>query len=214
MIDRKMYYLQMQALANGIREKHGVSTDSLGLSKMRSIYIQEGIKLDLWPHKMKRVRAAYLIEEGQAYVLLNKSIKPVEPRLFALAHELKHHLTDQELAKKNLLGCTTDFASRSAIEIGAELFAAEFIFPLEEFRAWVASCLGSAPCGADEIVQLTRQSPAKISYAFLVKRLEWMGMVARGEFSKFQFVKHEHRLYGLPFYLRRLDHRRTSIGMS
>ena len=208
-IDRKAYYQEMRVLANDARKQHGVTTDSLGLSMMRCVYQREGIKLDLWPHKMKKIRAAYLIQEEEAYVLLNKSIKPVEPRLFALAHELKHHLVDREIAKKIPLGCAIDFASRSPIEIGAEVFAAEFIFPIDEFRAWVASCLGSATCGPDEIVLLKRNSPAKVSYSFLVKRLEWLGLVVRGKFLKFKFVNHEHRLHGMPFYLRSRHARRS-----
>jgi len=201
-VERYPYYLQMKALARTTRQKHHVATSHFGLREMRAIYRQEGIKLDLWPHRMKKVRAAYFLEDGQACVLLKKSMKPVEPRLFALAHELKHHLVDQELAKTRRLECAVDFGSRSPIEIGAEVFAAEFIFPEEEFTAWVDGELGARPCVPDEIVQLKRRSPAKISYAFLVKRLERMGRVRGGQFKDFQFLKHEYGLYGIPFYVR------------
>ena len=210
-MERFTYYEEMKALAVATRSKYGVRTDSLGLREMRRIYKQEGIKLDLWPHKMKKVRAAYLIEDGQAYVLLTKSMKPVEPRLFALAHELKHHLVDQEIAKTRRLECSVDFSSRSPIEIGAEVFAAEFIFPEQEFSSWVETQLSNRTCGPDEIVQLKRNSPAKVSYTFLVKRLERLKLVTEGEFKRFQFLKHEYRLYGVPFYLR---YRRPSRPVS
>ncbi|HEV8111576.1 MAG TPA: ImmA/IrrE family metallo-endopeptidase [Planctomycetota bacterium] len=192
----------MKVLAHATRTKHNVVTGAFGLREMRRVYKLEGIQLDLWPHKMRTIRAAYFLEDGQPSVLLKKSMKPVEPRLFALAHELKHHLVDQDLARSQRLECAADFSSGSPIEIGAEIFAAEFIFPEDEFVDWLDRELGKGACGADEIVRLKRQSPAKVSYAFIVKRLEWLGRIQRGAFKGFKFQNHEHRLYGVPFYLR------------
>jgi len=200
-MQRHEYYKQMKELARKTRTTHGVVTAAFGLREMRRIYKDEGIKLDLWPHKMKKIRAAYFIEDDRAYVLLKK-MKPVEPRLFSLAHELKHHLVDQELARTRRLECAADFSSRSPVEIGAEVFAAEFLFPEEDFVTWADTHLKSRPCGIDDVVRLKRACPAKVSYAFLVKRLERLQYAPEGAFKGVKFQNHEYRMFGLPFYLR------------
>lgn len=200
-MDRIAYYQQMKALARDTRAKHGVVTSALGLREMRKVYKAEGIKLDLWPHKMKKIRAAYFLQDDCAYVLLKKHM-PDEPRLFSMAHELKHHLVDQDLARSQRLECAADFSSRAEIEIGAEVFAAEFLFPEAEFVEWVNGQLNGSGCGIDEVVRLKRACPAKVSYTFLVKRLERLKYAAPGTFKGVQFQKHEHRIFGVPFYLR------------
>ncbi len=198
------YYENMKALAREVRTRYGVRTDALGLSEMRRIYRLEGITIDFWPYKLRKVRAAYLIHDGVPHVLINKSMKPIEPRLFSMAHELKHHYADRNLAMKAPLGCRIDFSDRGlpVIEIGAEVFAAEFIFPESEFRAWVQDGLGDHHCTAEKVVHLKRVCPAKVSYTYLVKRLTRLGYVSLGAFTDVQFTKLEERLFGLPFYKR------------
>lgn len=200
-MDRIAYYQQMKALARDTRTKHGMVTSALGLREMRKVYQVEGIKLDLWPHKMKKIRAAYFLEEDRAYVLLRKNM-PDEPRLFSMAHELKHHLVDQDLARTKRLECAADFSSQAEIEIGAEVFAAEFIFPEAEFIEWVNGSLNGGGCGVDDVVRLKRACPAKVSYTFLVKRLERLKYALPGTFKGVQFKKQEERIFGVPFYLR------------
>ena len=205
------YYNALKALARTVRERHDVSTSDLGIATMKRICKAEGItKIDLWKHKLRKVRAAYFVDGDDSFILLNANIKPVEPRLFSLAHELKHHLTDRDLAIESPLGCDTSAVtdSRPPIEIGAEVFAAEFIFPEAECRDWIYSQLGSRECTKEEVVRLKRSCPAKISYTFLVKRLEWFRLIKRGSFAGVQFRKLEEKLYGVPFYRRRYGARR------
>lgn len=201
-MDRIEYYQTLKALARETRQRYDVVTSAFGLREMRRIYKSEGITLDLWPHKMKKVRAAYFIEDDQPYVLLKK-MKPVEPRLFSLAHELKHHLVDQELARTKHLECAADFSSRSLVEIGAEVFAAEFLFPEEEFTPWAKGLLNGSRCDIESVVRLKRACPAKVSYTFLVKRLERLKFAPAGSLAGVQWQKEEYRIYGMPFYLRR-----------
>ena len=127
------YYAKMAALARRKRSEFGVQTDAFGLREMRSIYKQEGIQIDLWPFKLRKLRAAYLISDGESSVMLSKNM-PMEPKLFSLAHELKHHFADRDNSPGTRALCaadSTEFAYDKApvIEIGAGVFAAEFIFP-------------------------------------------------------------------------------------
>ncbi len=58
---RHEYYQSLKDLARRTRRKYSVTTSRFGLREIRAIYRMEGIKLDLWPHKMKKVRAAYFL---------------------------------------------------------------------------------------------------------------------------------------------------------
>lgn len=206
-MSRTDYYQALKALARSKRTEYGVTTDHLGIREMRGIYRREGIVLDLWPHRLKKVRAAYIVVDGAPHVLLNKAIKPVEPRLFSLAHELKHHLVDRDQAAASPcgLGCKeyVNYSGVPAIEIGAEVFAAEFIFPEDEFRAWATPLLESRPCSKEDVVRLKRVCPAHVSYTFVTKRLERLGLARPGAFAGVQFRKLEESIYGVPFYRRR-----------
>lgn len=205
-MSRSEYYEYLQALARAKREEFGVSTEGFGLREMRAIYRREGISIDLWPYKLRKVRAAYMVVDGAPHVLMNKAIKPIEPRLFSMAHELKHHLVDQERAAASPcgLGCQeyVTYQGVPAIEIGAEIFAAEFLFPENEFIAWATPLLPSRPCTKEDVVRLKRACPAQVSYMFLTKRLERLGLARAGAFAGVQFRKLEESIYGQPFYRR------------
>lgn len=202
----RIYYEELKTLARTIREKHNVVTSDLGLRKLKSVCAAEGItKVDLWKPRFKKVRAAYIAVGDESFILLNANIKPVEPRLFSLAHELKHHLRDRDQARDIPLGCgkTFDPASATEIEIGAEIFAAEFIFPELECREWIETTIGYGTCTAADVVRLKRSCPAKVSYTFIVKRLERFGRVPNGAFENVKFQNLEDNLYGVPYYRRR-----------
>ncbi|MFH0828769.1 MAG: hypothetical protein V1907_01150 [Candidatus Kerfeldbacteria bacterium] len=86
------------------------------------------------------------------------------------------------------------------IEIGAEVFAAEFIFPEQEFLEWATVRLRNRPCTPKDVVELKRCCPAKVSYTFLVKRLERLRFCPRGSLAGVKFVKLEEQMHGVPFY--------------
>jgi len=199
-MDRGDYYEKMRALAAEVRLQYAIRTDSLGLREILAIYRDQGIQLDRWKPKLRKVRAAYFVVENESSVLLNATIVPTPPKIFALAHELKHHLVDRDAAQLRPLGCQTDFASKDPIEIGAEIFAAELIFPQEDFRTWLNELEISGHCTQADVVRVKRACPAKVSYQFIVKRLEWLGNIERGEYARTQWVKLEESIYGQPFY--------------
>lgn len=208
-MDRGDYYEEMRRRAREVRSQYAIRTESLGLREILAIYRDQRIQLDRWKPRLRKVRAAYFVVDEESSVLLNAAIIPVEPKLFALAHELKHHLIDREAAKLRPLGCQTDFASKDPVEIGAEIFAAEFIFPQDNFAAWLEEFGVSGHCSPADVVRVKRGCPAKVSYQFIVKRLEWLGHVDRGEYSKTQWVKLEESIYGQPLYKRIQARRRA-----
>lgn len=127
---RSDYYNDLKALAREKRALHNVSTSRFGLREARQIYKAEGIRIDLWrlPYKIK---ALYMCADGDSTVAIQKSL-PDEPKLFALMHEYKHHLTDRAVLGNGFIHCG-DYNANQEIEVGAEVFAAEFIYPESEF---------------------------------------------------------------------------------
>jgi len=203
-MNRDAYYEDLKALAREKRAFYGVDTAAFGLREVRQIYKQEGIHIDQWqlPYKIK---ALYMCADGDFSVAIQSTL-PNEPKLFALVHELKHHFRDQEALGGGVIHCG-DYNRNELIEKGAEVFAAEFIYPEAEFVDSLGT-LSLKTWQPDNVVQLKRQCKAKISYRFICKRLERLGLIRRGQFDSIQFRKLEDRLYGIPFY----RHRRPRIG--
>lgn len=199
------YYEQMKALALETRQRYELTTSTVSLTSLRQIYKQEGIRLDLWDYKLRKLRGAYMVIGGEPHVLLNKGMKPIEPRIFTMAHELKHHYVDYELARTGSLGCQdVSWSHGPAIEIGAEIFASELIYPEAEFLSLIEdSGLPKGGWRSDDVVRLKRICPAPVSYTFLVKRLEWFGFVERGVFKGVKWQNLEDRVFGIPFYRRK-----------
>src|SRR4051812_15690389 len=92
-MNRSDYYQQMRVLAISKRAHYKIETASLSLSGVQRIYRAEGIKLDQWIIKGRKLKAAYFCDDAGCSVLINKNL-PKEPKLFALIHELKHHYAD------------------------------------------------------------------------------------------------------------------------
>jgi len=200
-MNRKAYYRDMQALALEVRKRHGLTRADISIKQMWKVYRAEGIeRIDFWPN-LKRIRAAYFNDECGVSVMLARGL-PDEPTIFSVAHELKHHLVDQAVAKERALGCggEVSWQSGSPLEIGAEVFAAEFIWPENEFLALANEQGVSGVWRAEDVVRLKRAAPAPVSYTFIQKRLRWFGLTAGEQFKGVQFQKLEERLYGRPFY--------------
>jgi Zn-dependent peptidase ImmA (M78 family) len=196
--NRSQYYDAMKRLASEKREKYGLATEKLGLQKMRDIYKAEGITIDLWKTS-GRIRAVYMCDGGDPSVLVNRSLPDV-PRLFAMAHELKHHYCDQQSLKNGEIRCG-DYNANEVIEKAAEVFAAEFVYPERDFLACAESMgLQRGKVTPEQVVELKRTCGAPVSYTFLQKRLEWFNFIENGEFAKVQFQKLEEQLYGVPIY--------------
>ena len=198
-MSRSDYYEDLKFLARQKRAKYRVNTAAFGLSQVRVIYKEEGIRIDHWPLPRK-IKALYVCADGDCSVALQPTL-PYEPKLFALIHELKHHYRDRQALGEHLFHCG-DYDANELIEKGAEVFAAEFIYPEVEFAEDLEN-LGITIREASNIVELKRNCKAKVSYHFIRKRLERLGLIASGQFDGVQFQKLEDSIYGAPFYRRR-----------
>lgn len=195
---RTAYYEELKRLALLKRAEHKVVTSQLGLREVREIYKTEGITVDLRPLS-STIRAVYMCDDDDPSVLVNKKL-PEEPRLFAMVHELKHHYCDREAITRGAIRCG-DYNANQTIEIGAEVFAAEFIFPEAEFLDLTCSLqIREGNCSAEDVVRIKRSCQAKVSYTFLKKRLERLQFIEPGAFAKIQFQKLEEEIFGSPIY--------------
>ncbi len=191
-------YEQLKELARRKRGEHSVETSTFGLRKVREIYLAEGIIIDS-RELSATIRAVYMCDGGDPSVLVNKKL-PTEPRLFSLVHELKHHYCDQAAIENGEIRCG-DYNANRTIEIGAEVFAAEFIYPESEFLSH-ADALGFVrnEVSAEDLVRFKKSCGAPVSYKFIQKRFALSGHIAKGQFDKVQFHKLEEEIYGVPIY--------------
>ena len=198
-MSRNAYYEELKLLACQKRADHGVDTGALGLREVRNIYKAEAIRIDYYslPYKIK---ALYMCDDGDCTVALQRNL-PDEPKLFALIHELKHHYCDREALGSGIIHCG-DYDANELIEKGAEVFAAEFIYPEAEFAADLAR-LNLRFREPSDVVTLKQTCKAKVSYKFICKRLERLGHIASGQFDAIQFQKLAEQMFGVPFYRRR-----------
>src|ERR1700730_7477199 len=186
-MSRHAYYEDLKVLAREKRVYYGVNTAKFGLREVRDIYKEEAIQLDYWPLRYK-IKALYMCADSDVSVAIQRSL-PDEPKLFALVHELKHHYRDREALGAGVIHCG-DYNQNELIEKGAEVFAAEFIYPETEFSEDIRP-LGITNWQPEDIVRFKRNCKAKVSYRFLCKRLEHVAGVPRGSFDGVKFQKLE-----------------------
>jgi hypothetical protein len=193
---RTEYYEQLKGLARTTRARFGLTTPRVLRSDLRRIYREEGIRIDLWPHKFKELRGAYFNDDFGATVMLAKGL-PEDPMVFTMGHELKHHLVDSEMS----LSYCDSSNQMEPIEIGAEIFAAELIYPENDFHADLER-LGVSPgeCGANSLVRLKHETRTTLSYSGLAKRAEFMGLARAGSLAGVKWKKLDEEIYGLPLY--------------
>lgn len=197
-MNRSEYYREMKELARATREGYGLTTPRVQKSHLRKIYKAEGIRIDLWPHRLRDVRGAYFNDELGPSVMLDKKL-PEDPMVFTMAHELKHHLVDRNLP---VAYCSNRNMSEH-IEIGAEIFAAELIYPEGDFvAAMAAKGIGPGRCTPEDLVHLKRETRTTLSYTGLAKRATFLGFAASGSLDGTKWKKLEEEIYGVPVYKR------------
>lgn len=195
------YYLRMKLLASQKREQHRIETARLDLNVVRKIYKEEGIKIDYWAPKGNKIKACYFAD-CEPSVMVNKTL-PREPKLFALVHELKHHYVDRERILNGEHQCG-EYNANELIEKGAEVFAAQFIYPEDEMLEHLDTFgQPSACCTPESIVRFKKICPAPVSYQFLVKRFERFGRIEKGLCAAVKFTKLEEQIFGTPIYKRK-----------
>lgn len=198
MSERHIYFEKMKELARQKRELYNVRTAAFGLREVRKIYSAEGVSLDYYQLPSK-VKALYMCADGDRSVAIKKTL-PEEPKLFALIHELKHHYCEQDDISKGKINCG-DYNQNELIEIGAEVFAAEFLYPENEFSQDIQYSRIST-WTPNAVVIFKKHCKAKVSYQFICKRLERLGLISRNQFKDIQFQRLEYQIFGLPYHLR------------
>src|SRR5262249_16387434 len=157
---------------------------------LRKIYRDQGIRIDLWPHRFRAVRGAYFNDVLGPTVMLVKGL-PGDPMIFTMAHELKHHLADRDLG----LACCSNRNVNEHIEIGGEVFAAEVIFPEQNFVDTLAEMgIGVGACSPEAIVRLKYETRTTLSYAGLAKRAIFLGLAPVGSLDRIAWKKLEERI--------------------
>lgn len=193
---RTEYYEQLKALARETRSRFNLVSPRVLRSDLRRIYRVEGVRVDLWPHKLKHLRGAYFNDALGPTVMLMKGL-PEDPMVFTMAHELKHHLVDRDYS---LSYCDSSNQS-NPIEIGAEIFAAELIYPDGDFRSDLEEMgINEGLCTPEMLVRLKHETRTTLSYAGLAKRAEFMRLATAGSLAGVRWKKLEERIYGIPFY--------------
>jgi Zn-dependent peptidase ImmA (M78 family) len=204
-VSRFAYYEQMKILARQVRQEYGLASPRVLRSDLRRLYRAYGIKIDLWPHKFKGLRGAYFDDDLGPTVVLARQLPP-EPLIFTMAHELKHHLVDRGLG----LSYCDAANQREPLEIGAEVFAAELIFPEQDFRLCLKQMgVGPRQCTPEALIRLKRETQTTLSYAGLAKRAEFLNFAPAGSLARVAWKKLEEQLYGEPLYKRLLHSRQA-----
>jgi Zn-dependent peptidase ImmA (M78 family) len=197
------YYEQMKALARHTRARYGLTTPRVLKSDLRRIYRDQGIRIDLWEGRFKKVRGAYFNDASGPAVMIVKGLPP-DPTIFTMGHELKHHLADRDLP----VACCEENPGNRVIEIGAEVFAAELIFPEQDFAQRLGEMgVRTGACRPEDLVRLKVETQTTLSYAGLAKRSEFLGFAVRGSLAKVKWKTLEEQMYGEPAYKRILRHR-------
>lgn len=192
---RYAYYEQMKALARQVRSENDLTTQRVLRTDLRRVYKKHGLRLDL-RDGFRNLRGAYFNDECGATVVIAKKL-PLDPAVFTMAHELKHHLADRENPD---FQCSYAEGTTDPIEIGAEIFAAELIFPETDFvRLLTAAGVTAGGCTAEHLVRLKRETKTTLSYQGLAKRAVFMNLAPAGAFDRVRFKKLEEQLYGPPF---------------
>lgn len=195
-MNRSAYYEKMKDLARQVRAEHGLTSPRVLRSDMRRIYKAHGIRIDLWPHKFKRLRGAYFFDEFGPTVMLAGGL-PEDPTVFTMGHELKHHLVDRGLG----LSYCDPSNENEPIEIGAEVFSAELIYPEHDFSEWlVKNGISLRGCTPEVLVRMKREVRTTLSYSGLAKRAEFLGFAAPGSLAKVKWKRLEEQIFGLPIY--------------
>jgi Zn-dependent peptidase ImmA (M78 family) len=161
------YYYDMRELALEVRTRNEIDGADISMKEMWRIYCAVGIKGLDFRHGFNDLRGAYFNDDCGVTVMLAGGL-PDEPTIFTMAHELKHHLVDSQLGA---VFCRTEEQTRR-IEIGAEVFAAELIYPEKDFVYDLFRLLRGMPqsVSPELLTELKRKTQTTLSYAALAKR--------------------------------------------
>jgi len=161
-------YYELKALARRIRAENGLTSARVLQTDLRRIYFKYGIEIDYWPYPLKSLRGVFMCDDLGTTVMLAQNL-PNDPMVFTMAHELKHYLTDRHL---RVSYCDQSNISKS-VEIGAEIFASELLFPDSLFVENMEKMnIKRSQCSQEVLVKLKLETRTTLSYAGLAIKAE------------------------------------------
>lgn len=170
-MNTQKYYEDLKQLARQVRAEHGLSSPRVLPSDLRRIYECYGIEVDEWPYRFRNLRGAFINDQLGPTVMIAKGL-PQDPMVFTMAHELKHFFRDRDLG---ISYCDQSNLNKS-LEIGAEIFAAELLFPDRDFMSHMnAMGIRRDQCLPKSLIQLKRKTGTTLSYAGLAIKAERLG---------------------------------------
>ena len=170
----------MRELALEVRARHGIYGPCVSMRDMWRIYRTVGIEQLDFRRGFKDLRGAYFNDDCGVTVMLAAGL-PDEPTIFTMAHELKHHLVD---CQTGTVLCGTSEQTRR-IEIGAEVFASELIYPEKDFVYDLFRLLRGMPHTITPklLLDLKRKTNTTLSYSALAKRTVLLRLANEGAFQ-------------------------------
>lgn len=191
------YYEDLKKLAREVRAENGLMTPRVLRSDLRRIYSKCGIKIDLWPYKLRNLRGAFFCDDLGMTVMLAKGL-PEDPMAFTMAHELKHYYKDRELGVSY---CDLSNENKP-LEVGAEVFASEFLFPDADFISQMERMgITRTQCVPEVLVRLKHETRTTLSYAGLAIKAERLRFAEIDSVTSFSgWKKLEEEVYGVPYY--------------
>lgn len=193
---RSENYEGLKVLARKVRSDYGLTTPKVTLTDLRRIYKDHGIKIILWKGPLRGIRGHYSNDDLGPTVMVSAKL-PKEQRIFTMAHELKHHLVDH-VDGDDAVGAASDH-----VEIGAEIFAVELIYPEDLFKADLGAMgVTTETFSPESIVRLKRQSETTLSFTALAKLAVWLGFTTKEAIANVKWKILEESLFGEPAYKR------------
>jgi len=192
-VNLRAYYEDLKQLARQVRKENGLNSPRVLPSDLRRIYFRNGIEIDIWPYRFRNLRGAFISDKLGTTVMLAGGL-PQDPLVFTMAHELKHFFRDRNLG---ISYCDQSNASR-ILEIGAEIFASELLFPDRDFIEQMDGIgIREDQCLPRTLVWLKRKTRTTLSYAGLAIKAERLRFAPAGSLTKVKTWRKLERIYAL-----------------
>lgn len=188
------YYEDLKLLARRVREENGLSSPRVSVNDLMRIYARNGIVIDEWPYRFRNLRGAFINDHLGTTVMVAKGL-PQDPLVFTMAHELKHFFRDRDLGVSY---CDQSNLNKS-LEIGAEVFAAELLFPDRDFVTHM-NIMGIRrdQCLPKTLIRLKRQTGTTLSYAGLAIKAERLGFAPSNSLTTIKTWRRLEAVYAPP----------------
>jgi len=190
-VNTQKYYEDLKLLARQVRAEHGLSSPRLLPGDLRRIYECYGIEVDEWPYRFRNLRGAFINDHLGPTVMIAKGL-PQDPMVFTMAHELKHFFRDRDLG---ISYCDQSNLNKS-LEVGAEIFAAELLFPDRDFMSHMnAMSIRRNQCLPKTLIKLKRKTGTTLSYAGLAIKAERLGYAPSNSLTTIKTWRRMEALY-------------------